>query len=101
MEKCPACNNEIKDDFNVCPYCLEPLNDMAKKLFLEKEKSAQLKLLSALIEKANDEKTLKTYKNLVEMITKKWRGILHFFIQFLHFHTRCQSMKKFAICHLI
>ena len=71
MEKCPARNNEIKDDFNVCPYCLEPLNDMAKKLFLEKEKSAQLKLLSALIEKANDEKTLKTYKNLVEMITKK------------------------------
>lgn len=71
MEKCPNCNNEIKDDFNVCPYCLEPLNDMAKKLFLEKEKSAQLKLLSALIEKANDEKTLKTYKNLVEMITKK------------------------------
>ena len=71
MEKCPACNNEIQDDFNVCPQCLEPLNDMAKKLFLEKEKSAQLKLLSALIEKANDEKTLKTYKNLVEMITKK------------------------------
>ena len=71
MEKCPACNNEIKEDFNACPYCLEPLNDMAKKLLLEKEKSAQLKLLSALIEKTNDEKTLKMYKNLVDMITKK------------------------------
>ena len=36
MEKCPVCNNEVKDDFNVCTYCLEPLNDMAKKLFLDK-----------------------------------------------------------------
>ena len=71
MEKCPACNNEIKDDFNVCPYCLEPLNDMAKKLFLEKEKSAQLKLLSALIEKANDEKAVEEVKKEVEKTSKK------------------------------
>lgn len=71
MEKCPVCNNKVKDDFNVCPYCLEPLNDMAKKLFLDKEKNAQLKLLSALIEKTNDEKTLKMYKNIVDVITKK------------------------------
>ena len=44
---------------------------MEKKLFLDKEKNAQLKLLSALIEKTNDEKTLKMYKNIVDVITKK------------------------------
>ena len=71
MEKCPVCNKEIEQDFNVCPYCLEPLNNLAKDLFLQKEKSAQLKLLSALISQTNDERTLKLYRSVVDTITNK------------------------------
>lgn len=71
MEKCPVCEKEIDNGFSFCPYCGEPLNDMAKKFFKIKDQNAQLKMLYALITKIDDEKSLKILKAMVDVIEKK------------------------------
>ncbi len=71
MEKCPKCNEQLEDKFSFCPYCDEPLNDLAKKLQSEKEKTAQLSLLYALIKKTDDPKLLTKYKELIETVNAK------------------------------
>lgn len=71
MEKCPVCEKEIDNGFSFCPYCGEPLNDMAKKLYTTKEKNAQLKLLYAIISKIDEPKSLKILKAMVDVIEKK------------------------------
>ena len=71
MEKCPKCNQQIEESFNFCPYCSEPLNDLANDLQTEKEKAVQLSLLFSLIQKTDNPKILQTYKSIVESISAK------------------------------
>lgn len=66
--KCPFCQTELTDKTNFCPICGEPITTMAKTLQVQKEKSAQIKLLSVLIDNTKDEKTLQMYEYLIKKL---------------------------------
>ncbi len=69
MEKCPFCNQNIENEYNFCPYCGEALNDMAKKVEQDKDKKAQLKLITALANNVKDEQTLKLLSKITEKLS--------------------------------
>ncbi len=64
---CIKCNCKVEDTMNFCPNCANPLNIDAFKLFQEKLKLNNFKLLKYIAENTKDEKTLK----LIQKLTKK------------------------------
>ena len=64
-KKCPVCEKEINKEYNFCPYCGEPMTEVAKEIQKRQTTIAQLKLLGALIEKVQDKKTLELLEKLV------------------------------------
>lgn len=63
---CIICNCKVEDNMNFCPNCANPLNLDAFKLFQEKIKANNFKILKLLAENTNDENTLK----LIQKLTK-------------------------------
>ena len=69
-KKCPVCEKEINKEYNFCPYCGEPMTEVAKEIQERQTTIAQLKLLGALIEKVQDKKTLELLEKLVNQYKK-------------------------------
>ena len=67
QNKCPVCEKELEKEFNFCPYCGEPLTDLAKETLREQTKIAQLKLISLLTDKVKDKDTLALLEKLTAM----------------------------------
>ena len=57
----------LEKEFNFCPYCGEPLTDLAKETLREQTKIAQLKLISLLTDKVKDKDTLDILEKLTAM----------------------------------
>ena len=70
QNKCLVCNADIESKFNFCPYCGEPVSDLAKEIMKKQNSIAQLKLLSALSEKIKDENSLDLIGKLLEQYKK-------------------------------
>ena len=68
--KCSVCENEVKKEYNFCPYCGEPMNELAKEIQKRQATIAQLKLLGALIEKVQDKNTLELLQKLASQYKK-------------------------------
>ena len=71
MEKmiCSKCNQEVKEEYNFCPFCSAPLTDIAKRLENEKKQTTELALLVKLIDYIKDEKDMKLIKGFIEKIS--------------------------------
>ncbi len=67
---CEFCHKEVTENFNFCPYCGEPLTDIAKQIKSKQNSNAQLKLIYTLLDRVSDEKTIKTLQEIVEEIKK-------------------------------
>lgn len=68
--KCPFCEKEIESGFDFCPYCGEPLTEMAKELRDKSDSIVELEFASSLIGEVKDENTLKLLKKFVEKFSK-------------------------------
>ena len=71
QNKCPTCAKVLEAEFNFCPYCGEPLTELAKETVREQTKIAQLKLVSLLVDKVKDKDTLAILDKLTEMYKAK------------------------------
>ena len=70
MNNCFNCDKEVNEDFNFCPYCDAPLNDIAKKLKDKQNCIAQIKLINNLIDKVSDANTLQLLEALLDEYRK-------------------------------
>jgi predicted amidophosphoribosyltransferase len=66
QDNCKNCLSPISSDYSFCPYCGEPLNDLAKQIVKKQNSIAQLRLIYVLLEKVEDEKTKKMLNKLIE-----------------------------------
>lgn len=69
QSNCQSCNMKIEENFNFCPYCGEPLSDLAKEISAKQASIAQLKLLNVLAEKIENKKDL----NLIEKLAEQYK----------------------------
>lgn len=63
---CKKCYKPVEKDFFYCPHCGEPLSSLSGDIKARQEAIAQLKLLSYLIDKVQDQTTLRLLEKLVE-----------------------------------
>ena len=68
---CQFCQKEIEEDFNFCPYCGEPLSNLAKTIRAKQERNAQLQLALSLIDSVRDEDTLSLIQEFVKDVKEK------------------------------
>lgn len=67
QNKCPKCDKIVEKEYHFCPYCGEPLTELAQDVAREQTKVAQLKLINLLLDKVKDEKTINLLEKLVKM----------------------------------
>lgn len=69
MEKinCKKCNQEISEEFNYCPYCGEPLSELAKQKEAIRLQNAGLLKLQELSNSTHDPAVQKAIKNLLKL----------------------------------
>ncbi len=67
---CEFCHKEVEENFNFCPYCGEPVSELAKQIKAKQNINAQLKLVFSLLEKVNDEKTITLLQEFVDEAKK-------------------------------
>lgn len=70
QNKCCVCGRDLEAEFHFCPYCGEPVSELAKEISKKQASVAQLKLLNALAEKIKDKNTLELIGKLVEQYKK-------------------------------
>ena len=68
--KCPRCLKDIEESFLFCPYCGEPVSALAAQLKERQDAVAQLKMLTFLLKKVQDEQTLALLERLIEKYRK-------------------------------
>ena len=70
--RCKKCNEELNINpdkiFNYCPFCSSPLNETAKDLILEKQKSIMYKTAIDISQLVNEEISLERIKKYIEKI---------------------------------
>lgn len=64
------CGTVVSSENNYCPNCGNPLNEYAKKIEQNKLCNAQLLLLTKIIPKVDDPKTLMILQKYVEQVKK-------------------------------
>lgn len=67
---CSHCKKENLEKSNFCRFCGEPLNEIAKDLQRERITTAQLMLLSNLVNNLEDTKSVTLIKKLIEKLDK-------------------------------
>lgn len=66
MNNCKFCQKEIEKEYNFCPYCGNALNDNAKTIENQKNQLSNLKLVSFIVDRVEDKKTLELLKKIAD-----------------------------------
>ena len=70
--RCKKCNEELNINaeriYNYCPFCASPLNETAKDLVLEKQKTMMYKTTIDLSHIIDDEASLEKLKKYIDKI---------------------------------
>lgn len=66
--KCNHCGRNNLEIANFCQFCGEPLTEIAKDLQKERIITSQLLILSQLVNKVEDEKTLNLIKSAIKKL---------------------------------
>ena len=63
---CDKCDRFVEPNFLFCPYCGEPVSSLSKEMRSRQDAVAQLRLLLLLINKVQDQHTLKILEELID-----------------------------------
>jgi len=66
---CKKCFKPIENNYLFCPFCGEPVSEISKELKSRQDAVAQLQILTLLIDKVEDPKTL----NLIEKLINQYQ----------------------------
>ena len=68
--ECNKCKKDLNENFNFCPYCGEPISDVAKQIVSEKSTIEKIKMIDNLSQVIKDKESLKVFKRVVEELEK-------------------------------
>ncbi len=61
-----TCGHKIEKNFNFCPICGAPLNDVSRESIVIREQRIKLETLYALVNIVEDEKTLTQIRKIID-----------------------------------
>ena len=68
---CKECNYAIEENFEFCPFCGEPITELAQKLEEQKSINANLVFIANLMDKIEDKNTLKILNDYATKLAQK------------------------------
>ena len=71
MENCKKCKYELKEGYNFCPQCGEPLTLVAESIKKEERRGAMLEIIGVLASKLKDPDSLNVAEELLNKVKNK------------------------------
>lgn len=71
MENCKKCKCELKDGYNFCPKCGEPLTTIAESIKKEERRGAMLEIIGVLASNLKDPDSLNVVEELLQKVKNK------------------------------